>query len=76
VDFSTLEIFSANLDSSGGVFTGYLGCGTEINISKSTFINLDFRYYLADDDLRGDFVGFDPIELGGFRLTTGIQWHF
>ena len=76
VDFETLDIFSANLKSSGDAFTGYLGCGTDFNIYKSTYVNLDFRYFWADDDLDNDFVGFDPIELGGYRLTAGIQWHF
>ena len=76
VDYSTLDIFSATLDSSGETFTGYLGCGVDINIYRSTYINLDFRYSWADDDLDSDFVDFDPIELGGYRLTTGIQWLF
>ena len=76
VDFSILEIFSAAFESSGSPFTYYLGGGTEINISKSAYINLGFRYYWADDGLDNDFSGFDPIELGGYRLTAGIQWHF
>ena len=76
VDYSTLDIFSATLDSSGSTFTGYLGGGTEVNIFKAIYVNLDFRYYVADDDLDRDFEGFDPIELGGYRLTAGIQWHF
>ena len=76
VDYSTLEIFSATLKSSGGSSTVYLGCGTEFNIYKSVYVNWDFRYYWAEGDLDSDFVGFDPINLGGYRLTTGIQWHF
>jgi hypothetical protein len=76
VDFSTLDIFSAALESSGSVPTEYLGCGTEVNIFKSTYLNLDFRYYWADDDLDSDFYGFEPIELGGYRITAGVQWHF
>ena len=76
VDFQDLGIFSATLKSSGGPFTCYLGAGTEINIFKATNLNLDFRYYWADDDMDSDFQGFDPIELGGYRITAGIQWHF
>ena len=68
--------FYAAYESSGGPFTYYLGGGTEINISKSFYINLDFRYYWADDGLGSDFEGFGPIELGGYRITAGIQWHF
>ncbi len=76
VDYETMEIFTATLKSSGGVLTGYLGCGTDINIFRSAYLNLDFRYFWADDDLDNDFVGFDPIDLDGYRLTAGIQWHF
>ena len=76
VDYSTLDIFSAALDSKGSTLTTYLGCGTEVNIFKATYINLNLQYYFADDDLDSDFEGFDPIELGGYRLTAGIQWHF
>ena len=71
-----MEIISATLKSSGGAPTVFLGCGTDISIFKSTYINLDFRYYWADDDLSNDFIGFETIDLGGYRLTTGVQWHF
>lgn len=78
VDDDTLEIFPAFLKTSGKTYIGYLGSGVEFNIIKATYINLDFRYYLdhRDNDFKGDFVGFDPIELGGFRANAGIQWHF
>jgi hypothetical protein len=76
VDYSTMEIFPAVLKSSGNVSTIYLGCGADYNIFKSLYLTLDFKYSWADDDLGQDFTGFDPIDLGGIRLTTGIQWHF
>jgi len=76
VDFTTLDVFSAVLGSSGGVPSIYLGCGVDYNIFKSAYLTLDFKYTWADDDLDQDFVGFDPIALSGIRLTTGIQWHF
>ncbi len=76
VDSSTLDIFSASLDSSGSVPTLYLGCGVDVNIYKSAYLNLDFKYSWAEDDMDQDFVGFDPIDLSGIRLTAGIQWFF
>jgi len=76
IDYSTMEIFSAVLKSSDSVWIKYLGCGADYNIVKSLYLTLDFRYSWADDHLGRDFMGFDPIDLGGIRLTTGIQWHF
>jgi hypothetical protein len=34
------------------------------------------RYTWASDDLEGDFVGFDPIDLSGLRLSAGINFVF
>lgn len=76
VDYSTMEIFSAVVQSSDNVWVRYLGCGADYNIVKSLYLTLDFRYSWADDDLSQDFTGFDAIDLDGIRLTTGIQWHF
>jgi hypothetical protein len=76
VDYETLEIFSSILESSGSVPSIYLGCGVDFNIFKATYITLDFKYSWADDDLDQDFVEFDPIDLSGIRITTGIHWHF
>jgi hypothetical protein len=76
VDYSTLDIFPAVLESSSSVPSIYLGCGIDYNIFKSAYLTLDFKYSWADDDLDRDFVGFDPIDLSGIRLTTGIQWRF
>ncbi len=76
VDYSTMEIFPAVLKSSDNVTIIYLGCGADYNIFKSLYLTLDFRYSWADDSMSGDFTGFDPIDLEGIRLTTGIQWHF
>jgi hypothetical protein len=76
VDYSTMEIFHAVLKSSDNVPIICLGCGVEYNIVKSLYLTVDLKYSWADDDLSQDFTGFDPIDLGGIRLTTGIQWHF
>lgn len=76
VDYETLEIFPTVLESSGSVPSIYLGCGVDFNIFKATYITLDFKYSWADDNLDQDFVGFDPIDLSGIRITTGIRWYF
>lgn len=76
VDFETSEIFPANLKSSGNVGTLYLDAGADIHLYKMTYLTFNVRYSWAEDDLSQDFMGFNPIDLSGIRLTTGIQWHF
>jgi hypothetical protein len=76
VDFETLEIFSADLESSGWAATGYLGGGVDINIAKYTYLTLDLRYSWAKPELDRDFEGFDPLDMSGLRATVGLQWHF
>jgi hypothetical protein len=76
VDYLTLEIFSANLKSSGWTVTGYLGGGVDINITKHTYLTADLRYSLASPDLDQDFVGFDALDLDGWRASVGLQWRF
>jgi hypothetical protein len=76
VDFDTLEIFPANLRSSGWTPTVYAGGGADINLSKGLFLTMDLRYYWADTRLERDFVGFDEIDLAGLRVSAGLHWHF
>lgn len=76
VDYSTLEIFHADLESSGSAPVIYLGGGADIRIFRSAYLTLDLRYSWANDDLDGDFVGFEPIDLSGLRLTAGVHWHY
>ena len=76
VDSSTLEIFEAELRSSGWTPTAYVGGGVDINIYRHTYLNLDFRYSWAKPELGEDYVGFDNLDLTGLRASGGLQWHF
>jgi len=76
VDNDTLEIFSADLESSGWTPTVYIGGGLDIRISKYTYLTLDVRHSWARTDLDRDYIGFDSLDLAGTRVTAGLQWHF
>jgi opacity protein-like surface antigen len=76
VDSETLEIFRASLESSDWTEVIYLGGGTDIYLLKNIYLTLDLRYSLASAELNEDFLGFDDIDLDGFRVTAGIYWHF
>ena len=76
VDYETLEIFPATLESSGWTEVGYLGGGADIYLLRNAYLTLDLRYSWASKGLGRDFSGFDKIDLSGLRVTTGIRWHF
>lgn len=76
VDSETLEIFPTILRSSGWTEVIYLGGGTDIYLLKNMYLTLDLRYSLASSGLDDDFLGFDDMDLDGFRVTAGIYWHF
>jgi len=76
VDVTTLEIFRARLESSGSVPTIYIGGGADVHILKSAYLTLNLRYSWARHEMDREFVGFDPIDLSGLRLTAGVNWQF
>lgn len=76
VDYMTMEIFRARLESSGWTPVLYLGGGVDIRLYRSTYVTMDLRYSWAEDDLSNSFTGFDPIDLSGFRTTAGISFHY
>jgi hypothetical protein len=47
-----------------------------MRIAKYTYLTMDVRYSWARTDLERDYVGFDPLELSGVRVSAGLQWHF
>ena len=37
-------------------------------------LRLDGRYYWVNADMKGDYVGFKPIDLDGARVMIGFNW--
>jgi hypothetical protein len=74
VDFVDLTIFEDHFSSDGWAFAGHVFLGIDIKLIKSLGLVFEGRYYWADADLGGDFVGFDPIDLDGARVMAGINW--
>jgi len=72
VDFDTLDVFDARLESDGWAPTLHGFAGTEISLSPRFAVSVEGRYQWAHADLSADYAGFDRIDLSGFSLTTGI----
>jgi opacity protein-like surface antigen len=73
VDFVTLRVFSDRFHSEGWTPSAHVFGGTEVRVWRSLFVDVEGRYVWASGELDSDFVGFDGIDLNGFRLSSGIN---
>ena len=76
IDLEDLVIFTANLRSEGWGLGAHAFGGADIRITPKVYVSIEARYLWASADLSGDFVGFDPIDLSGLRMTGGINLSF
>ena len=76
VDFIDLTIFNDVFTSDGWTPAAHAFAGMDINLSPSLGLILEGRYQWASADMRGSFVGFEPIDLTGLRLMGGVSWKF
>ena len=73
VDFVDLSVFRSGFSSSGWTPSAHLFGGVDVRVWRRLFLVLEGRYCWAEAELQRDFSGFEPIDLSGFRLTTGIN---
>lgn len=76
VDFVDSSIFQSYFRSSGWTPSAHVFGGADINMWKRLFLALEARYVWASADLGGDFVGFEPMDLSGLKLTVGVNVAF
>lgn len=50
--------------------------GTDIQVYKRLVLSLEGRYTWKKADLGSDYIGYEPIDLGGFRFGAGIHVAF
>jgi hypothetical protein len=76
VDFADFNVFSDVFYSKGWTPNAYLSGGADVRLFRQLYLNAEGRYTWASAALGDDFVGFDPIDLSGFRLSFGISLLF
>jgi opacity protein-like surface antigen len=76
VDFETLDIFPARLDSRGTSFLAQGMAGIQYSFAPNWILTGEARYRWASAQLQRDFVGFDDIDLTGLQATFGIGVRF
>lgn len=76
VDFVDSSVFSDFFSSKGFTPSAHVFGGTDIRIFRGLYLTVEGRYLWANAKLGNDFVDFDPIDLAGFRLSTGFNLVF
>jgi opacity protein-like surface antigen len=76
VDFETLDIFSARLDSEGTSFLAQGMAGIQYSFAPNWILTGEARYRWASAELESDYVGFEDIDLTGLQATFGIGVRF
>lgn len=73
VDFADSSVFSDYFSSSGFTPSLHVFGGADLRLYRALFLTFEGKYVWARATLSNDFIDFDPIDLGGFRLSTGIN---
>ena len=50
--------------------------GTDIQLYRRLVLSFEGRYTWKKADLSADYVGYEPIDLGGFRFGAGVHFAF
>ena len=73
LDFVDHSVFSDVFRASGWTPSAHVLGGVDIHVFRRLFLTFDGRYRWAAGDLGSTWIGFDPIDLAGLRMSTGIN---
>lgn len=73
VDFQTLRVFNDDFSSKGWAPTVHALGGADLRVFRRLYLTTEARYTWSSATLSQDFVDFEPLALGGLRLSGGLQ---
>jgi hypothetical protein len=73
VDFRTLRVFTDDFGSKGWAPTVHALGGADLRVWRRIYLTSEARYTWSSATLGQDFVDFEPLALGGLRLSGGLQ---
>lgn len=73
VDFVDLSIFSDVFRSSGWSPSAHVFGGADIKLHRRLYLTIEARYRWTAGDLGAEWIDFDPIDLSGLEIGTGIN---
>ncbi len=78
-DFISFDDFSVEPDtirSKGWAPSAHVFAGVDVKAWKRIYVSGEGRYLWSRATLDRSYIGFDPIDLAGFKLTAGIHYMF
>ncbi len=73
VDYADSSVFADVFRSRGWAPSAHAFVGVDVQLYRSLYATVEGRYTKSSATLGPDFIDFDPIDLSGFRLSTGIN---
>ena len=73
VDYVDLSVFPDVFRSSGWSPSAHVFGGADIKLLKRLYLTVEARYRWAAGDLGADWIDFDPIDLSGLQLGSGVN---
>jgi len=73
VDFVDLSVFTDRFESSGWTPSAHLFGGADIKVYRRLYVTMEARYVWAAARLGSGWIDFDPIDLSGLRMSSGIS---
>jgi hypothetical protein len=74
VDYQDLSVFTDVFESTGWSPSAHVLGGVDVRVLRRAYVTFDARYVWASGDLGADWIGFDPIDLSGFRASVGFNF--
>ena len=76
IDFGDMSIIEGSFLTEDAAFGVHVAGGVIIPIGFDWDVFGEFRYAWAEGDLSEDFLGFEPLDLGGMSVTFGFSYRF
>ena len=74
VDIADFSVFSDVFESTGWAPAVYLNGGVDVQLLRRLYLAVDVKYQWAESDLNGrEWQNFEPLDLSGVRISTGIN---
>ncbi len=73
VDFADLSVFFDVFEARGWTPSGHVFGGAEVRLRRRLLASIEGRYIWASGDLGRAWIGFDPLDLAGLRMSAGVN---
>ncbi len=76
VDDPAMGIFTDTFRSEGWAPSAHVFGGVDVKVWKRMYLSGEGRYLWSSATPDSDFIGFEPIDLAGFKVTAGVYYMF